>query len=254
MQWADRPIAQSPAGCKTFRGLVSPKALLAVSAALTIMVASFLPGGSATAAPASSAVKRCKLVTKIVHGKKKRVRVCRKVKPSGNTPTKPPPPPPAPPPPPPPPPPPQGTPQNPVPVETAFQIDEGWRLTLLWADPNQTQAILDAQRGDPDNLPEPPPPGYQFLLARASVTRTNPEAATFSPYSLDLAAASVTVYDDAGPACGTLVDPLEADQLADGQTATGNVCWKIATTDLGRMLMFYTDPFSGGLTYFSLGL
>jgi hypothetical protein len=139
-------------------------------------------------------------------------------------------------------------------VGTAAQVDDGWRLTVVWADPNQTQAILDAQRGDPDNLPEPPPPGFQFLLARVSVTRTDPEPATFSPYSLDLLAAGGTVYDDLGPACGTLLDELDATDVADGDTVTGNVCWKLATSDLSKVLMFYTDPFTGLPTYFSLGL
>jgi len=127
-------------------------------------------------------------------------------------------------------------------------------LALLWADPNQTDAIVAFQRGDPDNLTLPPLPGFQYLLARVSVTRTDAESATFSPYSLDLTTADGRVYDDAGPACGTYMDPLEADDLAQGQAVVGNVCWKIATGDLTKLLMLYTDPFTGSATYFSLGL
>ena len=141
-----------------------------------------------------------------------------------------------------------------MPVGGAAQIDEGWQLSVLWADPNQTEAILDAQRGDPDNLPEPPPPGSQYLLARVSVTRTDSEPATFSPYSLDLLAADGTVYDDAGPGCGTLLDELDATDVPDGETVTGYVCWKLATSNVSKLLMFYTDPFSGLPIYFSLGL
>jgi hypothetical protein len=141
-----------------------------------------------------------------------------------------------------------------VPVGTVVQIDEGWKLAVLWADPNQTQAIQDAQRGDPDNLPEPVPPGFQFLLARVSVTRTDPEAASFSPYSLDLLTTDGTLYDDAGPACGTLLDGLEADDVPDGVTVTGNVCWKIASAQVSKIQMLYTDPFAGLETYFALGL
>ncbi len=136
----------------------------------------------------------------------------------------------------------------------ATQIDDAWKLTVLWADPNQTQAIQDAQRGDPDNLPEPVPPGQQFLLARVSVTRTDSEPASFSPYSLDLVASDGTVYDDAGPSCGTLLDVLEAFDVPEGTTVTGNVCWKIASTQVSKVLLFYDDPFSGIKTYFSLGL
>lgn len=147
-----------------------------------------------------------------------------------------------------------GTHDNPVPVGTAVQIDDGWTLAVQWADPNQTQAILDAQRGDPDNLPEPPPFGQQYLLARVSVTRVDEEPASFSPYSLDLLAEDGTVYDDAGPACGTLLDGLDAFDVASQQTVSGTVCWKVANSRISRMQMFYTDPFSGSATYFSLGL
>ena len=141
-----------------------------------------------------------------------------------------------------------------MPVGSDAQIDDGWRLAVVWADPNQTEAILDAQRGDPDNLPEPPPAGTQFLLARVSVTRTDSEPGTFSPYSLDLLAADGTIYDEAGPACGTLLDGLDATDVPEGETITGNVCWKLATSHVSRLLMVYTDPFSGTDTYFSLGL
>jgi hypothetical protein len=141
-----------------------------------------------------------------------------------------------------------------VPVGTVAQIDDGWRLEVNWADPNQTQAILDAQRGDPDNLPEPPLPGFQYLLARVTLTRTDSEPASFSPYSLDLLADDGTVYDDAGPACGTLLDGLDATEVPEGEKATGTICWKIAGAHVSKVLMFYTDPFSGEPIYFSLGL
>jgi hypothetical protein len=140
-----------------------------------------------------------------------------------------------------------------VPVGAVAQIGDGWRLVVDWADPNQTQAILDAQRGDPDNLPEPPLPGFQYLLARVTVTRTA-ELASFSPYSLDLLAEDGTLYDDAGPACGTLLDGLDATEVPDGEKASGTVCWKLASADVRQVLMFYTDPFSGASIYFSLGL
>jgi hypothetical protein len=139
-------------------------------------------------------------------------------------------------------------------VGTVARIDDGWRLAVDWADPNQTQAILDAQRGDPDNLPEPPLPGFQYLLARVTLTRTDSEPASFSPYSLDLLAADGTVYDDAGPACGTLLDGLDATEVPEGQKVTGTVCWKISGAHVSQVLMFYTDPFSGEPIYFSLGL
>jgi hypothetical protein len=139
-------------------------------------------------------------------------------------------------------------------VGTVAQIDDGWRLVVNWADRNQTRPILDAQRGDPDNLPEPPRPGFQYLLARVTVTRTDPEPASFSPSSLDLLADDGTVYDDAGPACGTLLDGLDATDVPEGQTVSGTVCWKLAGTQVNKVLMFYTDPFSGAPTYFSLGL
>ena len=57
-----------------------------------------------------------------------------------------------------------------------------------------------------------------------------------------------------GPACGTLLDGLDATEVPDGDKATGTVCWKLASADVRKVLMFYTDPFSGESIYFSLGL
>jgi hypothetical protein len=210
-----------------------------------LVVVLVFAGLAAASALAAGEKKKCKVVTRVVKGKKKRVRVCRQVKPkpSGAT-TKPSPPPP----------PPLGARSNPVPVGAVAQGDDGWKLKVVWADPNQTEAILDAQRGDPDDPPEPPPPGSQFLLARVSVTRTDSEPASFSPYSLDLLAADGAVYDDAGPTCGTLLDELNATDVPDGATVTGDVCWELASSRVSRVLMSYTNPFTGVPTYFSLGL
>ena len=90
--------------------------------------------------------------------------------------------------------------------------------------------------------------------SRGSPSRGLREPASFSPYSLDLLADDGTLYDDAGPACGTLLDGLDATEVPDGEKATGTVCWKLASADVRKVLMFYTDPFSGESIYFSLGL
>jgi len=94
----------------------------------------------------------------------------------------------------------------------------------------------------------------QYRVARVAVTRIDDEPAAFSLYSLDLLAEDGTVYDDMGPSCGTLLDGFDAFDVSNGQTVTGNVCWKVGSSRISRMLMFYTDPFAGTATYFSLGL
>ncbi len=81
------------------------------------------------------------------------------------------------------------------------------------------------------------------------MTRTAADAASFSPYSLQLEASSGKSYGDD---CGTLLDGLTTDELSAGQSATGDVCWKIASTDVTKALMKYTDPFTGRATFFSL--
>src|SRR5215212_9273165 len=89
------------------------------------LITGFVVTGSVSASSVGGAKKRCKVVTRVVHGKKKRVRVCHgvKSKPRVVPPTvKPPPPPP------PSPPPPVGTKSNPVPVGRTTQIDENWQL------------------------------------------------------------------------------------------------------------------------------
>jgi hypothetical protein len=208
---------------------------LAATALACIVLAGPVAAGST---PAASAKKRCKVVKRVVHGKKKRVRVCRrgKPKPAPTAPSGRPEP---------------GTQTDPIALGAPAQVDQGWRVTVLTADANRTEEILDAQRGDPDSPPEPLPDGYQFLLARVTVTRTGADAASFSPYSLELRAASGQSYEDS---CGTLLDWLAADDLGEGQSATGDVCWKIASADVGKVLMRYVDPFTGRATYFSLGL
>lgn len=189
----------------------------------------------AAAAPTAAEKKRCKVVTKVVHGKKKRVRVCRTVRPpTTDRPA-----------------PALGTQAHPVPVGKAVKIDLNWRLQVLGADPNRTADIVELQRGDPDNPAEPPPPGMQYLLTQVKVTRIAASAGTFSPYSLDLLAASGAQYSSA---CGIYIDPLDANGLTSGVTATGNACWQLASSDISKVLMLYTNPFTGRATYFSLAL
>jgi hypothetical protein len=51
-----------------------------------------------------------------------------------------------------------------------------------------------------------------------------------------------------------LLDGLDASEVPDGETVSGDVCWKLSSSHVGKVLMFYTDPFMGTDTYFSLGL
>jgi hypothetical protein len=208
--------------------------------ACAVVLAALLSGlvlAAVSEAAAGPRDKRCKTVIKIVHGKKKRVRVCYTVKPP------PPPPPPAP-----------GGKDAPVPVGTAAQVDDGWKLTIVSADPNATASILDSQRGDPDNLPSPPPPGYQSLVARVTVARTAPEPATFSQYALDLISTTGASYGGGALSCGLIPDALDATGLTEGQTATGDVCWVLPRAEIHGVLADYTDPFTGNATFFTLGL
>ena len=43
-------------------------------------------------------------------------------------------------------------------------------------------------------------------------------------------------------------------EVPGGETVSGTVCWKLASTHVAKVLMFYTDPFTGEPIYFSLGL
>ena len=208
-------------------------ALVAVVLAFAVALTSVTIGA---AAPTNPSKKRCKLVTKIVHGKKKRVRVCRTPPPTIDHPA---------------PAPAVGTQARPAPVGKAVKVDANWRVQVLGADPNRTQEIIALHADDPDNPSPPLSSGMQYLLARVQVTRVSASAGTFSPYSFELRTPAGAHYD-AG--CGTFPEGLDASDLAQDQSATGNACWTLPSGDVGKVSMLYTDPFTGRVTYFSLGL
>jgi len=101
-------------------------ALAAAALACIVLTGPVAAGSTPAASSSGVAKKRCKLVKRVVHGKKKRVRVCRKgkPKPAPTAPATQPEP---------------DTQSHPIVLGTTARVDQGWRLTVVSADRNRTE-------------------------------------------------------------------------------------------------------------------
>jgi len=131
---------------------------------------------------------------------------------------------------------------NPYPLGVSVRMDGGWRLKVnsaaIDADP-QVEAVTD-QYGHPSN--PPPPGGAQYALVNVSLTYVANGSSSVSGYVdywLGVVGARNARYQ-----LGCTPPPLDLSAVVDatdsGQTATGNICFEIASSDASTLVLFGT--------------
>ena len=154
------------------------------------------------------------------------------------------------------PPPRLGSRQNPVRFGTTVEVlgeepDDHWALTVLGTTPDATDEVLDENQFN-----DPPEEGHQFYIAKARATYLGPDSNEFDGRRrLSVLGGSGVVYTYRD-GCGVIPDRLDSyRELFTGGTVEGNICWQIASTDAGSLVMFL-EPDSirsdGERTWFSL--
>jgi hypothetical protein len=124
---------------------------------------------------------------------------------------------------------------NPIRLGHAAYIGEGWRLRINSFTPNA-------------QLSPPPPAGAEYVVANMTLTNIAEEGNPINFFLgfLDVIGSHKVAYhpsdcpaDAPPPALDSVVPPF--DLLGSGQSATGNLCWQIATNDAST-LELHTDP------------
>ena len=137
---------------------------------------------------------------------------------------------------------------NPVPIGTAIDTPNGWRIAVLSVTPNANKLIAAQSR----YYNNPPDEGHQYFMARLSIVRIG-DAVSLLDRDFDAVGGSNVSYDSG---CGySTPDYLPRVEVFPGGSVTGNVCWEIRSSDVGSLVMYYDPVYDRSeRRYFSLTL
>jgi hypothetical protein len=118
-----------------------------------------------------------------------------------------------------------------------------------------TDVLLDATEAvlEEDEFNEEPEPGNQFLLVTLEATYVgDEEPANLFDLDFQVVGPSNVAYGfDAS--CGLIPDEIDTFQdVFEGGTITGNLCWSVSTEDVGDLEMYAEAFFEGGQGWWDL--
>lgn len=125
-----------------------------------------------------------------------------------------------------------GTRENPIPIGTAFELDNGWQITVLDVFPNANSMIKQENMFNSE-----PKSGNQYFLARIAVKNNGTDVDKANDYYFNAVGDSAVAYERAGV---VKPDPLPETDIFPSGTAVGNICWEIKTTDADNLTMYHT--------------
>jgi Divergent InlB B-repeat domain len=137
--------------------------------------------------------------------------------------------------------PPGSTRANPIPIGHAGVLFSGWLFKVLSVTPNATQQIVAI----PGNWP--PPAGAQYFMLDVSATYTGGGSSDLAlfPGGLNTIGAHNAAYPLHTSGCEYqhLPPPVfpPYGSLYSGQTASGNICFEIASNDADSLLLYSGD-------------
>ena len=142
---------------------------------------------------------------------------------------------------------------NPVPIGTAVDMPNGWRIAVLSVTPNANKLIA---KHTSSYFYREPDEGHQYFVARLSIVRIGDTAKRLITDFAAVGGSNVS-YEDSG--CGswtTVPDRLDwQKEVFPGGSVTGNVCWEVRSSDVGSLVMYYDPVYDRSeRRYFSLTL
>ena len=140
---------------------------------------------------------------------------------------------------------------NPVPIGTAADMPNGWRIAVLSVTPNANK-LIDEQRS---YRSDPPDEGHQYFIARLSIVRIG-EGAKHLDTDFEAVGGSNVAYGAYDGCPWYVPDRLRwTTEVFPGGSVTGNVCWQVRVGDVGSLVMFYDPVYDRSeRRYFSLTL
>jgi hypothetical protein len=145
-----------------------------------------------------------------------------------------------------------GTRTNPVPLNTAASLGNGWTLTVTSVNADATSVILAA---DPGNAP--PLAGNRYVLVTVTATYTGPGSSHLSPAtSFRSMGASNVEHTTSNSFCGELPPPnldLANPLVSSGNSESGYAaCWMVAAADVPSLELDYQPLLATSGVWFAL--
>lgn len=135
-----------------------------------------------------------------------------------------------------------GTRDDPVPLGEAADTGDGWTVTVVDVNFDAAAAIAAENQFN-----EPPAPGRQFVMPTLEVTYDGAEAQA-NTFELGITAVGDSNVEYGGSfddSCGVTPNGLtDANDLFQGGSVTGTVCWSVESADIDSLVMIVEPSFS----------
>ena len=122
-----------------------------------------------------------------------------------------------------------------TPVPLHDPADTAWRMTVNSAILN-ANAQVEAVNGN-----VPPPAGRQYAIVNFSLTLLNGGPIQLKDFTMGRLLAYAHNHDYLTGECTSPSPDISAETVNSGQTATGNLCFVIFTTDASKLLLSAND-------------
>lgn len=124
-----------------------------------------------------------------------------------------------------------GTREDPIPIGTTFELENGWKIAVLSVIPNANSIIHQENRFNPE-----PENGDQYFLAMIEAKNNGTDVDKFNEYYFNAVGASAVAY---GSASVVLPNPLPFTDVFPGGVVEGYMCWEIKSTDANSLTMYH---------------
>lgn len=135
-----------------------------------------------------------------------------------------------------------GTRDDPIPLGEAADTGDGWTVTVVDVNFDAAAAIAAENQFN-----EPPAAGRQFVMPTLEVTYdgTEAQANTFELGITAVGDGNVEYGGSFDDSCGVTPNGLtDANDLFQGGSVTGTVCWSVETADIDSLVMIVEPSFS----------
>ena len=128
----------------------------------------------------------------------------------------------------------KGTRANPIPINEAVDIGNGWGIRVLEVYPNANDMV--AKENKLDSLLKK---DQQYFLARIELEYTGPDSSEFDAgYRFKAVGPSSVVYSPCGINPNIIPDELKKAEAFTGGIVVGNIGWAINSSDAEKLVMY----------------
>jgi hypothetical protein len=125
-----------------------------------------------------------------------------------------------------------GTRENPIPIGTAFELDNGWNITVMSVIPNANSIIQQENMFNPK-----PESGNQYFLAMIEAKNNGNDVDKLNSYYFNVVGASAVAYEGASV---VPPNPLPFTDVFPGGVVEGYMCWEIKSKDANSLTMYHS--------------